>query len=173
MTDEWLDIVDEQDHIVGRAPRGEATAQRLLHRVAFIRVLDEHGRLFVHRRAPTKLVFPSYYDMFVGGVVAAGESYDEAARREATEELGVDDLPELTFLDKFLYESPQHAWWSAVYELRYDGPVHPQADEIVWHAFLTEDELAAKLSEWPFVPDGLAAYRRLRGEISDEPVDER
>jgi isopentenyldiphosphate isomerase len=168
MTDEWLDIVDEQDHIVGQAKRGEATANRLRHRCAFIRVLDEHGRLFVHRRAPTKLVFPSYYDMFVGGVVGAGESYDEAARREAAEELGVDDLPEPTFLFKFLYESAEHAWWSAVYDLQYDGPVNPQAEEIVWHAFLTQQELSARLDEWPFVPDGLAAYRRLRGE----PVDE-
>jgi isopentenyldiphosphate isomerase len=169
MTDEWLDIVDEQDDIVGRAPRTEATARRLRQRCAFIRVLDEHGRLFVHRRAPTKLVFPSYYDMFVGGVVSAGESYDEAARREAAEELGVDDLPEPTFLFKFLYESPEHTWWSAVYDLRYDGPVRPQAEEIVWHAFLTEDELRVKLAEWDWVPDGFAAYRRLRGE----PVDER
>jgi isopentenyldiphosphate isomerase len=168
MTDEWVDIVDEQDRVVGQALRGEATARRLTHRCAFIRVLDEHGRLFVHRRAPTKLVFPSYYDMFVGGVVAAGESYDEAARREAAEELGVADLPAPTYLFKFLYESPRHAWWSAVYELRYGGPVHPQAEEIVWHAFLTEDELEARLAEWPFVPDGLAAYRRLRGG----PVDQ-
>jgi isopentenyldiphosphate isomerase len=168
MTDEWLDIVDEKDHIVGRAPRREATARRLRHRCAFIRVLDEHGRLFVHRRAPTKLVFPSYYDMFVGGVVGAGESYDEAARREAAEELGVDDLPEPVFLFKFLYESPEYAWWSAVYELRYGGPVHPQAEEIVWHDYLTEPELSARLAEWPFVPDGLAAYRRLRGEGGDE-----
>jgi isopentenyldiphosphate isomerase len=168
MTDEWLDIVDEQDHIVGQAPRGEAPAKRLRHRCAFIRVLDEHGRLFVHRRAPTKLVFPSYYDMFVGGVVAAGESYDEAARREAAEELGVDDLPEPAFLFKFLYESPEHTWWSAVYDLRYGGPVRPQAEEIVWHRFLGEQELARRLEEWPFVPDGLAAYRRLRGEAVDE-----
>ena len=168
MTDEWLDIVDEQDDIVGQAPRTEATARRLRHRCAFIRVLDEHGRLFVHRRAPTKLVFPSYYDMFVGGVVAAGESYAEAARREAAEELGVDDLPEPTYLFKFLYESPEHTWWSAVYDLRYSGPVHPQAEEIVWYDFLTPVSLLAKLDEWDWVPDGLEAYRRLRGEIVDE-----
>src|SRR5262249_13925359 len=148
MTDEWLDIVDEQDHIVGQAPRREATARRFRHRCVFIRVLDEHGRLFVHRRTPAKLVFPAYYDMFVGGVVAAGEAYDEAARREAAEELGVGDLPEPTFLFKFLYESPEHTWWSAVYELRYDGPVHPQAEEIDWHAFLADDSLRSKLGEW-------------------------
>lgn len=92
-SDEILDIVDENDVVVGQAPRGEATARGLRHRCAFIEVRDAEGRLFVHRRTPGKLVFPSHYDMFVGGVVGAGESYDEAALREAEEELGVSGLP--------------------------------------------------------------------------------
>lgn len=91
--DEILDIVDENDEVVGQAPRGEATARGLRHRCVFIEARDTEGRLFVHRRTATKLVFPSHYDMFVGGVVGAGESYDEAALREAEEELGVSGLP--------------------------------------------------------------------------------
>lgn len=91
--DEILDIVDEQDEVIGQAPRGEAYARGMRHRCAFILVRDAQGRIFVHRRTPTKLVFPSLYDMFVGGVVGAGESYDAAALREAEEELGVFGLP--------------------------------------------------------------------------------
>lgn len=92
-SDEILDIVDENDEVIGQAPRGEATARGLRHRCAFIEVRDAEGRIFVHRRTATKLVFPSHYDMFVGGVVGAGETYDEAALREAEEELGVTGLP--------------------------------------------------------------------------------
>jgi Isopentenyldiphosphate isomerase len=91
--DEILDIVDENDVVVGQSPRGEAYARGLRHRCVFIQARDARGRLFVHRRTPTKLVFPSLYDMFVGGVVGAGESYDSAALREAEEELGVSGLP--------------------------------------------------------------------------------
>jgi len=40
------------------------------------------------------------------------------------------------------------------------GQVHPQASEIAWGAFLTADELLARLDEWPFVPDGLEIFRR-------------
>jgi 8-oxo-dGTP pyrophosphatase MutT (NUDIX family) len=168
MTDEWLDIVDEQDHVVAQAPRTEATARRLRHRCVFIWVRDEHGRVFVHRRTATKLVFPSCYDMFVGGVVGAGESYDDAALREASEELGVTGLPAPTPLFKFLYESPEHTWWSAMYEVRCPGPVYPQVEEVAWHAFLTEDELRARLDEWPWVPDGLEGYRRLQRYLVDQ-----
>jgi isopentenyldiphosphate isomerase len=165
--DEVLDIVDEHDHVIGQAPRGEATERGLRHRCAFILVRDPRDRIFVHRRTAQKLVFPSLHDMFVGGVVAAGESYDEAALREAEEELGVRGLPQPTFRVKFHYqgtgEHARHRWWSQVYEVRCELPAAPQAEEIAWHAFLSEEELEQRLSEWPWVPDGLAAYQALRG----------
>ena len=161
--DEILDIVDEQDRVVGRAPRGEAYARGLRHRCVFIEARDAEGRLFVHRRTPTKLVFPSHYDMFVGGVVGAGESYDDAALREAEEELGVSGLPRPVFLFKFLYDDGAgQTWWSAVYEVRCALPVDPQVEEVAWHGFLTDEELERRLPEWPWVPDGLAAYELLR-----------
>ncbi|MBE8476712.1 NUDIX hydrolase [Streptomyces justiciae] len=161
--DEILDIVDEHDQVVGQSPRGEAYARGLRHRCVFIQARDADGRLFVHRRTPTKLVFPSLYDMWVGGVVGAGESYDDAALREAEEELGVSGLPKPAFLFKFLYDGgARRSWWSAVYEVRCELPVSPQVEEVAWHDFLTEDEVERRLTEWEWVPDGLDAYARLR-----------
>src|SRR3954464_2992311 len=103
--DERLDTRDAEDRVGGRAPRGEATARRLRHRSVSVRVRDPQGRLFVHRRTPSKLVFPSMYGVVGGGVVGAGESYDEAALREAEEELGVSGLPRPEHRLHFLYES--------------------------------------------------------------------
>ncbi|OSZ55896.1 NUDIX hydrolase, partial [Streptomyces pharetrae CZA14] len=63
----------------------------------------------------------------------------------------------------FLYDNgPGGSWWSAVYEVRCELPVRPQVEEVAWHAFLPEAELARRLPEWEWVPDGLAAYERLR-----------
>ena len=161
--DELLDIVDEDDRVVGQSPRGEAYARGLRHRCVFIEARDADGRIFVHRRTPTKLVFPSLYDMFVGGVVGAGETYDDAALREAEEELGVSGLSRPEPLFKFLYDDGDgRTWWSSVYQVRCDLPVRPQAEEVAWHAFLPRDEVERRLSEWEWVPDGLAAYERLR-----------
>ncbi len=161
--DEILDVVDEYDRVVGRAPRGEVYARGLRHRCAFIQVRDAEGRLFVHRRTASKLAFPSLYDMFVGGVVGAGETYDEAALREAEEELGVTGLPRPDFLFTFLYDDAGGgSWWSAVYEVRCHLPVRPQVEEVAWHAFLPEAEVERRLGAWEWVPDGLAAYQRLK-----------
>ncbi|MBD0838027.1 MULTISPECIES: NUDIX hydrolase [unclassified Streptomyces] len=165
--DEILDVVDEGDRVLGQAPRGRVYAEGLRHRCVFVQVRDAEGRLFVHRRTSTKLVFPSLYDMFVGGVVGAGEAYDDAALREAEEELGVSGLPEPEFLFKFLYEDGAgHGWWSAVYEVRCELPVSPQVAEVAWHAFLPETEVERRLPEWEWVPDGLAAYERLKAHRS-------
>jgi uncharacterized protein YhfF/isopentenyldiphosphate isomerase len=165
--EELLDIVDEQDQVIGQAPRGEVYARRLRHRCAFVFVRDGAGRIFVHRRTASKLMFPLLYDMFVGGVVGAGESYDEAALREAEEELGVSGLsrpvPMFSFLFTGVGEMEGYTWWSRVYEVRCDLPVAPQPEEVIWHAFLTEEELGARLPEWDWVPDGFEAFRRLRG----------
>ncbi|MEU0854689.1 NUDIX domain-containing protein [Streptomyces griseofuscus] len=160
--DEILDVVDEHDRVVGQLPRGEVYRRGLRHRCVFIQARDAAGRLFVHRRTATKLVFPALYDPFVGGVVGAGESYDEAALREAEEELGVSGLPRPTHLFTFLYDDGAgKTWWSAVYEVRCELPVNPQVEEVQWHAFLSEAEVEARLGEWEWVPDGLAAYERL------------
>ncbi|CAL9398159.1 putative Nudix hydrolase YfcD [Streptomyces sp. enrichment culture] len=163
--DEVLDVVDRDDRVTGRAPRGEVYARGLLHRCVFVLARDERGRVFVHRRTASKLVFPSRYDMFVGGVLGAGEDYASAALREAEEELGVSGLAQPEPLFKFLYEGPGGAWWSYVHEVRCGGlQVRPQESEVAWHAWLPEDELEGRVADgsWPWVPDGLEAYRRLR-----------
>lgn len=116
--DEVLDVVDRDDRVTGQAPRGEVYARGLLHRCVFVLARNAEGRIFVHRRTASKLVFPSAYDMFVGGVLGAGEEYAEAALREAEEELGVSGLGQPEPLLKFLYEGPGGAWWSYVHEVR-------------------------------------------------------
>ncbi|MGX2998108.1 NUDIX hydrolase [Streptomyces sp. JNUCC 64] len=168
--DEILDVVDERDRVVGRAPRGEVYARGLTHRCVFVFVRDPEDRVFVHRRTATKLAFPSLHDMFVGGVVGAGEDYASAALREAEEELGVTGLPAPTPLFTFLYrDSGGGSWWSAVHEVRCALPVRPQPEEVAWHAFLPEEELLDRLDDWDWVPDGVEAYRRLRAHRAAGP----
>ncbi|WP_263171588.1 NUDIX domain-containing protein [Streptomyces sp. SCSIO ZS0520] len=177
--EEILDIVDARDRVLGQAPRGEVYARRLRHRCVFVLATAPDGRVFVHRRAATKMTFAGYYDMFVGGVVGTGESYEQAALREAEEELGVSGLPQPAPALKFLYEAPEDTadtargggetgeagpfgWWSWVYQVPLTLPVRPQAEEIDWHGFLTEEEIDARLGDRDWTPDSLAAYALLK-----------
>jgi 8-oxo-dGTP pyrophosphatase MutT (NUDIX family) len=157
-------VYDEAGAVVGVAPRGEVYARSLWHGVGGVLVRSGDGRrVYVHRRSATKLVMPGLHDCWAGGVIGPGEDPAATAARELAEELGVVG-PEPRFLFKHRYRGAENPSWSAVFEVTWDGPVRPQASEIAWGAFLADDELLARLEEWPFVPDGLEAYRRYLAE---------
>lgn len=61
-------------------PRQVVERHNLLHAAIGCLVLDDEGRIYVHQRSPAKSVHPSRFDMYVGGLVVAGESPEEAAR---------------------------------------------------------------------------------------------
>jgi 8-oxo-dGTP pyrophosphatase MutT (NUDIX family) len=160
-TQELVDVVDEGDRVVATVTRGEVRAQRLLHRCTYVLVRNGAGQILVHRRTETKATNPGAYDVFAGGVCAAGESYDECARREVAEEVGVTGA-ELSFLFRHRYSGPEGQAWGAVYETRWDGPVRHQESEVAWSAWVTPDEVQRMLATLPFCPDSREVYARLR-----------
>src|SRR5262245_42062831 len=88
-TDELVDVVDEDDRVLRRVSRAEMRRDNLLHRAVYILLQNGAGEWCVQRRRATKDGYPGYFDVTVGGVVGAGEDYDEAARRELAEEVGI------------------------------------------------------------------------------------
>lgn len=161
--DELVDLVDEEDRVLDTITRRRVRAENLLHRGVGVLVLDEAGRLYVHRRTPTKDIFPSCYDMMVGGMVCAGEAYAAAARRELAEELGIEAAP-LVERFRHRYSGPANNCHITLFETCWNGPVRHQQEEIAWGAWMHVDELEAALPGWEVVPDGLELYHRWREE---------
>lgn len=154
---EWVDLVDLDNQVVGRAPRHQVRAQNLPHRGIGVLVKNSQGQVYVHQRTAHKDLFPSMYDMFVGGVVGSGEDYLEAARREVEEELGVESR-ELEFLFDHLYYGPQNFSWIRCYEVLWDGPIRHQPEEVQWGQWLDFDQLEEWTKKVPIVPDGLSVF---------------
>ena len=159
MASELVDIVDADDRIVGQATRADMRARKLRHRATYILVFNSSGQLFVHQRTATKDVYPSYYDVAVGGVVVAGESYDIGARRELVEELGIVGVLPRPILN-FRYDGEDNPVNGRVYSCTYDGAVVLQPDEIVAGEWLDLDVLFERVRQQPFCPDGLEALLR-------------
>lgn len=152
-------IVDESNREVGTAPRHEMRAKRLPHRATYIFVFDENGRLLVQRRTNTKDMYPGYFDLAAGGVVVAGETYDESAVREAEEELGIRDTP-LTPYFGFYYEDEKNRCFGKVYACTHEGPFTLQPEEVVSTEFCDLPEILDGRIE-PVTPDTLDALKRL------------
>jgi isopentenyldiphosphate isomerase len=157
--EEIAPLVDEEDRVVGTASRRQIRAGNLLHRGVAVLCRNPAGEVYVHRRTDAKDVFPGMYDLMVGGMVTAGESYPAAARRELAEELGIEG-PEPAFLFMHRYRGDRNNAWIWVGEVVWDGPIRHQEDEVAWGAYLSLAELASRLREWPFAPDHREAFER-------------
>ncbi len=81
-------IVNENNEIIGSESLITAIKNNQLRRVARIFVINEFGQFLLQKRS--QHVFkPGLYDVSAGGHVDTGESYEEAATRELSEELGL------------------------------------------------------------------------------------
>ncbi|MGW3324735.1 NUDIX domain-containing protein [Streptomyces virginiae] len=156
-----MERVDDQDRVLGVVVgRRQAVREGWLHRVAVTVCRDERGRFLVHRRAERLWRFPGLHEVVVGGAVAVGESYEQAASRELAEELGMRVLPRLLFT--FLNHNGVSPHWLGVHEVVVSDAdaVVPDPHEVAWHGRLTEPELRSALLEWSFTPDSHEAVRR-------------
>lgn len=118
-SDELLDLVDEQDQVIGQMKRSEVYAQHLSNfRVINAFIVNAKGELWIPRRTANKKIFPLCLDMSVGGHVESGDTYKETLKRETQEELNIDtDKKHIRFLG---HASPEKDGVSAhmhVYEL--------------------------------------------------------
>jgi 8-oxo-dGTP pyrophosphatase MutT (NUDIX family) len=155
--EEWVDVIDGAGRTIAVVTRQEMRRRRLPHRCTYVLVFDSTGRLFIHLRTATKDLFPSHWDVAVGGVLASGETFAQGAHREICEELGIDAAPEALF--PFRYEDDATVAQAHVYRLAHDGPFQLQPEEIVRGEFVTIDEAWERSRSVPFCPDGLQALR--------------
>lgn len=156
--DELVDVVDENDQVVGQAARRDIRRQNLRHRSVYIFVFNSMGQLFIHQRTATKDVFPLFWDVTVGGVLGAGESYDAGAQRELAEEVGIDKAT-LRRLFPLRYEDDASRLIAMVYSCTWDAPLRLQAEEIAVGEWLDLDVVFERTARQPFCPDGLEALR--------------
>jgi isopentenyldiphosphate isomerase len=155
--DEVVDVVDDADRVVDRVTRREMRARGLRHRAVYILVFNSEGQLFVHKRTATKDVYPSCHDVTVGGVPAAGESYDDAAARELAEEIGV--VSPVRRLFDLRFTEQDVAINGVVYSCTSEGPFRLQTSEIESGRFMDLVEVIELTQREPFCPDGIEALR--------------
>ncbi len=158
--EEILPVVDANDIEISSAPRSEVHRRAWRHRAVHIIVSNSQGQILLQRRSLLKETYPGYWDVSVGGHVSVAETYEEAARREFREELGV-DAP-LDFVTK-LNASPLTNWeFIEIYETRHDGPFAPPPEEITDLLWMRPDDVMQKAAlerSWMLTRSGLNTIR--------------
>ena len=131
---EFLDIVNDKDEVVGRAPKDEIYEKRWPHRIVEVVLFNDRNELALQLRSMKKKGYPGYWAPTASGHVHAGESYEQAAVRELEEETGV--TTDIKFAWKEFIQAK--VFWNnlpitkilAFFTGRYDGSFVAQLSEV-------------------------------------------
>lgn len=122
MSDEFLDVINEEDMVLRKETRSAVHSKGLWHRGAHVFLFTEDGRMLIQKRSADRVQSPSLLDCSVSEHVKAGESYEEAAARGVLEEMGLAQV-ELKHLVKFkMNYGPNDNEISCLFE----GKVNPE-----------------------------------------------
>lgn len=143
--EELLIVVDENDNVLDYLPRSEVHRKKLLHRTSTIVTYTSNGKIVFQKRSINKDTNPGRLGNAVGGHVTQKESYIDAAKNEAREELNIDIEPK--FLKKSIINDPLHRTMTSIFEITYDGPYDFNKEEIDEIKILSLDEVKKHLGE--------------------------
>ena len=125
---ERFPVVDANDRFLREASRAEVHGDNLRHRAAHIHIFNDAGELYLQKRSRWKDRDPLLWDSSAAGHVNAGEEYDEAARRELQEELGVNlPLEKILKLPASTRTGQEFIW---LYRGQMRGELRPNRSEI-------------------------------------------
>ena len=138
--EEYLDIVDENDLVIGRDTRDNVHNNFQIHRGVHVFVINSKGEILLQKRSATKSDRPGYFDASVGAQVASGESYEEAAVRETNEELGFVPGNLVKICDYKSYSTRQREN-RRLFTCIHDGPFNFDPVELESVQFLSSSEI--------------------------------
>lgn len=147
---EILNIVNENDEVVGEDTRENIHKKGLLHREINVFVLNKKKEIMFQKRTKDKDTYPGLLGSSVGGHLEIGDNYEQAAIREFKEELGLNiKNGDLIFLKKIKgkrfddVSNKINHYYKSIYFYRWDEKEKIVLDknEVDGIVFYSSDEL--------------------------------
>jgi 16S rRNA (adenine1518-N6/adenine1519-N6)-dimethyltransferase len=164
MGNERFPVVDKNDRILRYARRSDVHGNNLRHRAVHILVFDQAGDVYLQQRSRWKDRHPLKWDSSAAGHVAAEESYEETARRELEEELGINiPLEKLLKLPASARTEQEFVW---LYRGEIPGNPIVNRSEIETGAFFPPAIIDGWVSARPedFAPGFIECWKAYRGK---------
>ena len=163
--EEWLPIVDDQGKIIGKAPRSVChKGEKLLHPVVHLHVLNGQKHLYLQKRPLSKLVQPGKWDTAVGGHISFGESLEIALKREAWEEIGLQNFT-AKLVRTYRWDSDIESELVYVF-VSYDyKTIHLHSEEVEEGQFWTPKQIENNLHKGIFTPNFEYEYELLKKDV--------
>lgn len=144
--EEVLDLVDENDQVIGSMTRKEVYAEGLRnYRVIHAFIVNSEGKLWIPRRVSTKKLYPDGLDYSIAGHVESGETYEEGLIKEAREEVNI-DLTKTPYKEIASFNPLTHRvhCFQKVYEIRSDEAPEYNPDDFSGYEWLSPTEIISR-----------------------------
>jgi isopentenyldiphosphate isomerase len=152
----------KNDRILRHASRSDVHANNLRHRAVHILIFNPAGEVYLQQRSRWKDRHPLKWDSSAAGHVTGAESYDETARRELKEELGIGvPLTKISKLPASERTDQEFVW---LYRGKLAGTLSPDAAEIETGAFFPETVVDGWVAARPedFAPGFIECWKIYR-----------
>jgi len=164
--DEPFPVVDRMDRVLRYAGRSEVHGNNLYHRAVHILIFNEAVDVYLQQRSRRKDRHPLLWDSSAAGHVSDGENYDEAAKRELHEELGISvPLEKLLKISASPQTGQEFIW---LYRGQLRGKISPNRSEIENGVFVAPAVVDGWTAARPenFTPGFLECWQAYRGRES-------
>jgi 16S rRNA (adenine1518-N6/adenine1519-N6)-dimethyltransferase len=164
---ESFPVVDKNDRILRYASRSYVHANNLRHRAAHILIFNPAGEIYLQQRSRWKDRHRLRWDSSAAGHVVPAESYDETARRELEEELGITvPLEKISKLPASERTDQEFIW---LYRGEVAGNLSPNRTEIETGAFFPETVIDGWIAARPddFAPGFIECWKVYRQKNSN------
>lgn len=156
-TSELVILLDEQGMPVGTAEKSEVhTAHTPLHLAFSCHIFNAEGDVLITRRALSKKTWPGVWTNSACGHPGPGESMEDAIRRRAQDELGMELGSITAVLPDFRYRAVDASGIveneiCPVFVADALGEPRPEAAEVCEWKWVRPDSLASAVTHTPFV----------------------
>ena len=160
--EEWVPLVDEKGKVIGQAPRSQVhNGSKLLHPVVHLHVLNRNKAILLQKRPVTKDIQPGKWDTAVGGHISAGETLEQALKKEAFEEIGLVDFS-AKLHKTYVYESEVEKELIHMFITFDYKNYHVHSDEVEEARFWTSKQIESNLGEGVFTPNFESEFELLK-----------
>ena len=173
MTEEYFDIVNDNNQVIGQEARHIVHKTGQWHRGAHVFLFTPDGRLLIQRRSHASDTFPNTLDCSVSEHLKIGESYYDSAVRGLQEELGLKGIS-LTRLVQFkMIYGPNDNEFSELFTGGYDGsPLSVDPAEVADTEYYTISQLEKMIiaNRLMFAPWFIQLIRYYTNQPSDMEI---
>lgn len=142
-----VDLVNDDDHVIGKCRRGEADAGEGNFRVAHVFVFSASGKLLLAQLGSVRTKQPGAWGSSVAAQLWSGETYQDAAQRRLVEELGISSP--VQHIDTVRMREEARYKFVGLFSALSDDPHIREPDHIASIASHDFDEVVRLVAEQP------------------------